>query len=78
MKYVQCPRCRARFHTGVIYESVEECARCGTPLIGRPAARDQLRALLRGRRERLDWEAITSSQYVSHLTTPRRTTQPGS
>ena len=73
MKYVQCPRCRAQFHTGVIYESVEECSRCGAPL---SPARSRFRARLRltlerqGLRDNLDWEAITGSQYTrSHLAT---------
>jgi hypothetical protein len=77
MKYVQCSRCRARFHTGVIYETVEVCGRCGAPL-GTPRVRDQLRTLLHRRRERLDWEAITGSQYASRLTSPQERTQPGS
>jgi hypothetical protein len=77
MKYVQCPRCRARFHTGFIYESVEECSRCGTPLpSGGHRIRDQLRALLQRRRDGLDWEAITKSQYVSHLGSRAGRTQP--
>ena len=78
MKYVDCPRCRARFPTGVIYESVQECARCGAPLLtGGPRLRDQLRGLLR-RQERPDWEAITSSQYASRLASPPRGTESGS
>jgi predicted nucleic acid-binding Zn-ribbon protein len=67
MKYVQCPRCGARFHTGVIYESLEACSRCGAPLSpGHRRLRDQVRNLVkrRGVRDGLDWEAITSSQYV--------------
>jgi len=68
MKYVQCPRCRTRFHTGLIYESPEACTRCGTPLPHRRARfREPLRAITDRRRGRsdLDWEAITGSQYVS-------------
>ena len=74
MKYVQCPRCRARFHTGVIYESLEECARCGAPLLPpRSRLRDHLRAILTrpGLRDSLDWEAITGSQYGPRHVAPR-------
>jgi DNA-directed RNA polymerase subunit RPC12/RpoP len=76
MKYVQCPRCRARFHTGVIYERVEQCARCGAPLLtGRSGIQNRLRAAIDRKRirESLDWEAVTGSQYVrrSVVTTER-------
>ena len=67
MKYVQCPRCQARFHTGVIYESVEECSRCGASLFpARSGFRARLRLVLKrqGLRDSLDWEAITGSQYT--------------
>ena len=67
MKYVQCPRCRARFHTGVIYEPLEACSRCGAPLSRtRWPLRGQLRKVLERSRIRdgLDWEAITGSQYI--------------
>jgi hypothetical protein len=77
MKYVHCSRCRARFHTGVIYEPIEECARCDGPLLAGTRLRDQLRARLHRRRD-LDWEAITGSQYVSRLASPSRGGQPGS
>ncbi len=68
MSYLDCPRCRARFHTGVIYESPDSCPRCGAPL--RPE-RSTLRDHLRGARRRahaqaLDWEAVTGSQYLRH------------
>jgi len=70
MKFVQCHRCRARFHTGVIYESHDSCPRCGALFsAGRAALRARLREALRRRagRDGLDWEAITGSQYL-----PRR------
>jgi hypothetical protein len=76
MKYVKCPRCRARFHTGLIYESPDACTRCGAPLpYRRPRLGEQLRALLARRpgRDSLDWEAITGSQY----TRPQRATRSG-
>jgi hypothetical protein len=69
MSHLDCPRCRARFHTGVIYESPDSCPRCGAPLRPeRPTLRDHLRAA-RGRRswaQAPDWEAITGSQYLRH------------
>ncbi len=67
MKYIHCSRCRARFHTGVIYERIEECPRCGAQLRAYPSRlRDYVRALLR-RRDELDWEAITGSQYTQRV-----------
>jgi hypothetical protein len=79
MKYVQCPRCRARFHTSLIYESPDACTRCGAPLPHSRGLREQLRALLDHRlgRNRLDWEAITGSQYVRHRLSPRTSEPPG-
>ena len=73
MKYVQCPRCRTRFHTGLIYESPEACTRCGAPL---PSRRTRLAAQLRALadrrlgRDKLDWEAITGSQYAKRRLVP--------
>jgi hypothetical protein len=67
MKYVLCPRCRARFHTGLIYESLEACSRCGAPLAPRRwRLFGQLRELVKrsASRDSLDWEAITGSQYT--------------
>jgi hypothetical protein len=32
MQNLDCPRCRASFHTGAIYEDLEFCPRCGAPL----------------------------------------------
>jgi hypothetical protein len=61
MQYVDCPRCRARFHAGAVYESPDFCPRCGAALDSpRPSRGEQLRGLL-GRRalsEAPDWEAI--------------------
>jgi hypothetical protein len=70
MKFVQCYRCRARFHTGVIYEVHDSCPRCGTLFsAGRASLRERFRQALKRRmgRDGLDWEAITGSQYL-----PRR------
>jgi hypothetical protein len=67
MKYLLCPRCRARFHTGLIYESLEACSRCGSPLAPRRwRLHGQLREFLKRStvRDSLDWEAITGSQYI--------------
>ena len=67
MNFIECPRCRARFRTGIIYESLERCPRCGgrfaAPKLAFPA---RLRASLRRRvlRDNPDWEAITGSQYL--------------
>ena len=69
MSYLDCPRCRARFHTGVIYESLDACPRCGADLRPqRPSLRDHLRSTRRrrGRAQAPDWEAITGSQYLHH------------
>ena len=68
MTYVHCPRCRAKYHTGVIYESLESCPRCGEPLgPERPSLRDHIRgARARARLQAPDWEAITGSQYLRH------------
>ena len=80
MKYVQCPRCSARFHTGVIYESIDACSRCGAPLVPRwPRFLDRLRApLVRGGTgNSLDWEAITGSQYVRRHVVLRSVERPG-
>jgi len=70
MPYVDCPYCHASFHTGLIYDELEECPRCGTPLYRpRPTVRTQVRGLIARRpRETADvpdWEAITGSQYAN-------------
>jgi hypothetical protein len=73
MKYVQCPRCRTRFHTGVIYEAPDACTRCGAVLPHRRGwLREQLRAIADRRlgRNKLDWEAITGSQYAKKRLLP--------
>lgn len=76
MKYVQCPRCRARFHTGLIYESPDACTRCGAPLPHRRLhLGEQLRALLD--RKSLDWEAITESQYTRRRLVPSSSERSG-
>lgn len=66
MPYIDCPRCRARFHAGYIYERLEACPRCGAPL--RPprltVAERLRRVAKRGQAtEAPDWETITGSQY---------------
>jgi hypothetical protein len=75
MQYLDCSRCRARFHTGVIYESLERCPRCGahlsphrTRFLGR--LRDALGS--RAGRSELGWEAVTGAQFV-----PRQKPQRG-
>jgi len=80
MQYLDCPRCRARFHTGVIYEPLNVCPRCGTSLRSdRPRLVEQLRAVLRRRvlREAPDWEAITGAQYIHRRATPPDPDQHG-
>jgi uncharacterized Zn finger protein len=67
LQYLDCPRCRARFHTGVIYERLVRCPRCGSPLeIPQPRVRERLRALIGHHHgsEQPDWETVTSSQYA--------------
>jgi len=68
MHYLDCPRCRARFHAGVIYYRLERCPRCDASLDGaRPRIGKLLRSALgrRGLADAPDWETITSSQYLS-------------
>ncbi|MBV8431762.1 MAG: hypothetical protein JO244_11395 [Solirubrobacterales bacterium] len=77
MKYVQCSRCRARFHIGLIYDSPRACARCGAPLsLTRWRFGVRAREVLKRSRVRdsLDWEAITGSQYIRR---PVRAKDPG-
>ena len=68
MQYLDCPRCRARFHAGVIYEPLDRCPRCGAAFDPR---RFSLGRALRGAlrrpvlREAPDWESITGSQYAA-------------
>jgi hypothetical protein len=65
--YLECPRCRATFHTGAIYERLEVCPRCGARLdLPEPSLRERLRRALRRRPpgESPDWETITGSQYT--------------
>lgn len=67
MPYLGCSQCRARFHTGAIYEPRDHCSRCGAPLNPpSPSLRERLRGLLRrqAQGEPPDWETITSSQYT--------------
>ena len=67
MTYLNCPRCRAKYHTGVIYESLESCPRCGAPLgPGARAFATTFAARASERSRRPDWEAITGSQYLRH------------
>lgn len=80
MKYVQCSRCKTRFHTGLIYESPKACTRCGAPLPHRRRlVWEQLRAIFTRRfaRNDLDWEAITGSQYAHRRLAPRSPEHPG-
>lgn len=68
MPYLDCPRCRARFHTGAIYEPLAFCPRCGAPFdVPHRGIRHALRALIgRGKDDEvLDWEKITGSQYAA-------------
>jgi Zn-finger nucleic acid-binding protein len=69
MPYIDCPSCRLRLHSGVLYSALDVCPRCGTrlysPHVG-PLER-ALRFLFPGRRpapEQPDWEQITSAQYA--------------
>lgn len=70
MQLIDCPRCRARFHTGLIYEPLECCPRCGETF--RPQRHcDRLRRAFRARGlGQPDWEAITSSKYARAPTNP--------
>jgi uncharacterized C2H2 Zn-finger protein len=67
VQFLDCPRCRARFHTGLIYLRLEACPRCGASFAGvRSGAAPRLRRIF-GRdevgRDATDWETITGSQY---------------
>jgi hypothetical protein len=76
MEYLECPRCRATFRAGAVYERLEVCPRCGAPLhLPRPSFGGRLRRALRRRavEETPDWETITGSQYgVRGVTRPER------
>jgi uncharacterized C2H2 Zn-finger protein len=67
VQFLDCPRCRARFRTGFIYEHFEACPRCGTSF---RESRSDTGARLHqifGRRaagDVPDWETITQSQYA--------------
>lgn len=69
MPYVDCPNCHASFHTGLMYDELQVCPRCESPLYRpRPTVVTQVRGLV-ARRTRVtddarDWEAITGSQYT--------------
>lgn len=71
MSYLQCPRCRASFHEGVIYESPDACPRCGARFDDRSTRRARLRRALTGRAraDTPDWEEITGQQYTRHVVT---------
>jgi hypothetical protein len=69
MQYLDCPNCRARLHSGLLYAKLKSCPRCGAPL-GPPqrSLRERLRAAVsrhpRTVVEPPDWEEITKSQYA--------------
>jgi Zn-finger nucleic acid-binding protein len=72
MQYLDCPCCHASFHTGVIYEEIDFCPRCGAPFFPTPPRlREKLSAALRHRTQAQgpDWEAITGAQYVAQRVT---------
>jgi hypothetical protein len=69
MQYVDCPSCRARLHSGLLYSNLKSCPRCGAPL--RPphrSLRERLRAAISRRTgsvvEPPDWEEVTNAQYT--------------
>lgn len=67
MQYLECPRCRATFHVGAIYERLEACPRCGAPLhVPPPSFGDRIRRALKRHppAETPDWETITGQQYT--------------
>ena len=73
MPLIDCPRCRASFRTGAIYEQLPACPRCGAPLDqGRSRNRGQGGGFLRRSRPPVepDWEAITGAQYARRPTRP--------
>jgi hypothetical protein len=68
MQYIECDSCRLRLHSGLFYEEIERCPRCGATL--RPLAPTVRERLLRAfdRRTRTDvfatdWERVTNAQY---------------
>lgn len=67
MQYLDCPRCRARFHAGPMYPQLEVCPRCGAPF-GEPRSDGGARLHRifghRAASETPDWETITGSQYA--------------
>jgi hypothetical protein len=77
LQYLDCPRCRARFHTGPIYERLTACPRCGASFDPPPPRlRERLRTRFGGRgvEELPDWETITGSQYAARVYVTRTRT----
>jgi hypothetical protein len=69
MPYLDCPSCRLRLHTGLLYAAFDICPRCGAALRPpSPSFRERvLRVTFPGRRPRTqppDWEQITRAQYA--------------
>jgi hypothetical protein len=84
MQYLDCPNCRARLHSGLLYSTLNSCPRCGAPLRPpRPGLRERLRTAVSRRPqtavEAPDWEEITKSQYADRrqVSRPDPDTQNG-
>lgn len=74
MQFINCPRCRARFHTGAIYERLAVCPRCGAPFqLQHAGVGAWLQHAFRRRfgRDAPDWETITAAQYDRRRVTRR-------
>jgi hypothetical protein len=69
MRYLDCPTCHVRLHSGLLYAALEACPRCGAPLhTSRPTLGQRLHAAIfrpaRAVAPAPDWEEITRSQYA--------------
>jgi hypothetical protein len=68
MQHIECRNCRLRVHSGLLYETLEHCPRCGAALYPpRTTVAEQLLSALHLRgpnnTEPIDWERITKAQY---------------
>jgi hypothetical protein len=77
MQYLDCPNCRTRLRSGLLWLALETCPRCGASLPQpRPTVSTRLRTAVSARRRTngaaIDWEEITRSQYAHRDYVSRR------
>jgi hypothetical protein len=66
MQDLECPRCRAGFHTGVLSAPLETCPRCGAPF-PQPRSDGEARPGIFGNRAAIDapdWETVAGAEYA--------------